>query len=401
MDQYNDPCNIELVKMAEKRKLPNRVLQIDLNSKEIEKLASSKFALPEARLFPIHTPEETLLSTAFFIEKKASITKSAQKRIETRLEAASIAYDIVPEYMDLLREDSENSMYKEASAIEEYALDIRVNGERVTAFPIGSPEEVVKSAGHISNSLDKLSPDLAKEVCETLIKKADYYRVAIEDTKINSICEQRGVDIEKVAEYMIYRAKRASDPILKSAMFKSAQVMLTTPEHEIEFEKVAEFLNSFDSIAGTNRNVRNGWIPDGYQSVFNQDLILDKQAASAIKLAGKDYTPDTFEKLAVSKWAEALGQDFVDAATDGGEFRVAQAMDMASTLPLPDAKILSEYLDGAIEKSSQVPPEGYVRNVGGPMFRHKSTLPPRPSPEKAKAAKSKLDAVMQRKLAGG
>lgn len=342
MDQYNDPCNAELVKLASKIKLPTQVQEIDMDPKELDKLASAQFAFPEARLFPINNSGNTLLSAAFYLQKRASLGQYANQ-IEDRLEAAAISQGVLEPYQDIRKQYHESQLYKEASEQEEYAVDTLSGNTRVQRFPLNSPDEIIKSAQALEDQIDSLSPALAKEASRKLMNAADYYRVPVEQEKINAYCGQRGVDLQKVAEHMIYRSHRAPNETLRKSMLKAAQALISVPEHEIEFEKIAEFIDTYDQAAGTSRLVRKGRIPDGFNTVFNSPLI---EKSAGVKLAGKDYTEDDFKSLPVEKWSQALGEDFVEAATEGGVFKVAQAMEMASTLPLPDARVLAEYLEG-------------------------------------------------------
>jgi len=359
VDQYNDPCNQKLVKLASEIKLPEQVLEINLDSKEIEKLASSKFAWPEARLFPIHTPEDTLLSSLYFLEKSASLGSYAPK-IEDRIQAAVISHNIEEPYLDILQQKSDTAMYKKASDLEEYALNDGAFG----VLPITDPDSVLKSAEHLEENSLNLGYQLSKQASEAIMSKAEYFGVDLDKyARINAYCGQRGIDFEKAAEYMIYRAKRAPSNLLKESMARMTQAVMVLPELDIDFEKVAEFIDTYDKISGTDSLVRRGNIPDGYNTIFNSPLLTK---LAGVTLAGNEYSEEDFKSLPVEKWAEALGEDFVKAAKDRqGNFNVDQAMNIAATLPLPDARVLGEYLQGNIEKRAFLGMAGMAAATAG------------------------------------
>jgi hypothetical protein len=329
-------------------------------------------------MFPIDQPSETLLSTAFFLEKSAELG-SYRGQIEDRLEAAAISQGILEPYLDMRNQYHDAQLYKEAAEQETFALDTLVGDTVLKRFPLNSPEDIVKSAEALEAQIDKLSPGIAKEASRRLMKQADYYRVPVDQEKINAYCGQRGVDLQKLAEHMIFRSKRATNEIHRKSMLKAAQAVVSLPEWEIEFEKIAEFIDTYDQAVGTYHLVRKGTIPDGYNTVFNSPLF---EKVAGVKLAGKDYSEEDFASLPVEKWSEALGEDFVEAATEGGVFKVAQAIEMASTLPLPDARILREYLEGNIEKKAFIGAAGMAAASSGgrpskvPIQKQKTSMNP-------------------------
>ena len=340
MDQYHDPCNQELVKFASELKLPEEILKADLNKDAIEKLASSKFAWPEARMFPVHTPEDSLISTVYFLNKKSSLGSYAGE-IENRLHAAVIAHNIEEPYLDILRQKGRASIYKEATSQNEFALSHGSSG----VLPLNDENELLRSADELEKNAHLLGSELSKEASRNIAEKAEYFGVDLEDyPTLRAYCGERGIDFEKAAELMLYRAKRAPTSFLQEAMVKMAQSILILPELDIEFEKVAEFIDEFDKTVGTDKLVRRGTIPDGYNTIFNSPLMTK---SAGVTLAGCEYTESDFKALPMEKWSEALGEDFIKAAKDRhGNFSIDQAMNIAATLPLPDARILSEYIEG-------------------------------------------------------
>ena len=359
MDQYNDPCGTQLEKIAAAYRLPVDLSDKTFHNRALDKVASHKFALPEARLFPVHTPEDTLLSAAFFLTKEASFGKEKDEEIHDVIKAASIAHGVVQDYQRLAKEVYSCDLMKTASASDEYALDCTIYDERILAYPINSPDELQKSAEVFINECDRLSAKLKKEAAYNLTKKAEYYGVDLKSAKIDAYAGLRGVDLEKAAEFMLFRAKRSPNESLKTVMVKAAQAMITLPEGQLDFDKIASFIDHYDDVVGTKHLVNKGTIPDGYSTIFNKDLI---EKTAGIKLAGKEFSEEDFKNLPIEKFAEALGEDFVKAASSGGSFDYSTAMDIASTLPLPEAKMLSEYIGGHEKRANwEIGDQGFAK----------------------------------------
>ena len=336
MDQYRDECHAKLVKIASKYKLPKRILSLEISKEGLEKLSSRNFAYPEARLFPINTPEDTLLSAVYFLEKEASLPY--EDDILGNITSAAIAHGVEKDLVNILSEVKASSMYKEASG-SEYAYS------EGNLYPINSVEELSKSASSFVRDIASFNIAERKNISKALIKKADYYELDLDYPELYTYCSERDVDLKKAAEYMLFRAKRTSDQILKEAMVKVTQGMLTQNSGVTDFEKVAQFIDNYDSATGIDRLVRKGTLPDGYRTIFNKDFSLEKSAS--VTLAGTKFSEEDFKSLPVEKFAEALGNDFIKASQDrGGNFSVDQAMNIAATLPLGDAEVLSEYLKG-------------------------------------------------------
>lgn len=347
MDQYSAQADIDLVKIASI--IPKNLL--DLNQKyekqNLEKVGASGFAFPEARLFPIHKPEEAKASYAYFLHnlEKISTCVADPEIIESRLLCSLVGHGLEKEATELQKsfagreELSKNASYHD---IDNYLSDSisEIFSERSTV----SIHYLQKEAETLEKNLKLMSTREAKQASLALMKSAVLAKFSTEKyPTIEAYAGIRGTDLIKVAEYMSFRAKRAKSPILKKAMARLAQAILLTNEHELDLDKVAEFIDTFDKATGTIRLVRRGSIPDGHNSVYNRSLI---EKSAGVNLAGHEFSEEQLKALPVEKWEKALGEDFVKSATSGGEFNYSQAIDIASTLPLPEAKALSLYLEG-------------------------------------------------------
>jgi hypothetical protein len=326
MDQYHDTCHQELVKIAKDHSLPNYALEKDLGAEDLTKLSSHDFAFPEARYFPIHTKEDTLLSSAFFLKKQAEFG-DYREAIHARLSAACHAHGISEDFENL------SSFEKKASA-KEYLLP------ELKKFPVNTPEELVKASEWLQKQKDIIPPELYRRMSSDLDKRGYDLNARPNPEPCNSL------DIEKAASLMVHRAKKTNNPLLKEAMLKFTKALMLTQEdgsHDQELiEKLAEFVDRFDKVSGVNKRGSYG---RGRNVVASQESSFVKQAAASLTLDGKVYGPESLEKISVDQLRNGLGSGFVDAVTrEDGALDLEKFAEIAETLPLPDKKILAMYL---------------------------------------------------------
>jgi hypothetical protein len=326
MDQYHDTCHTELVKIARDYNLPEYVLDQDIQTDSLRKLASCDFAFPEARYFPIHTKEDTLLSAAFFLTKKAEFGKY-QNSIYDRLKSACISYNIVDDFNNL-------DTFEKKANTKEYALP------ELKKFPINNMKEVEKAASWLRKQKEVFPQDVYLTVKERIEKKAS----ALKDCTVH-YGVPKVLDLEKAASYMLHRAKKTEDSVIKIAMLKITKAMLLTKEDRSRdpegIQKIAEFIDRFDYLTGVNR--RGSYLKG--EDAITSSALFEKQASASLTIEGRTYTGAELEKVSVSKLREGLGASFVDAisASDGG-LDLEKFAEIADTLPLPDKKILAMYL---------------------------------------------------------
>tara|TARA_R110000824_G_scaffold337740_7_gene524323 strand:- start:1026 stop:2021 length:996 start_codon:yes stop_codon:yes gene_type:complete len=330
MDQYHDNCHTELLKIARDLSLPEYAKEKDLDETELKKLSSLEFAFPEARYFPIHTKEDAIISSAFFLTKKAEFGKY-QNSIYDRLRSACKSYNILEDF------DNLEGFEKQAST-KEYLLP------ELKKFPVNTKEEMIKAGSWLVKQQDTLGPELYQNMKQDLAKRYD----AISNEHLGPV-----LDLEKAASLMIARAKKTQDPILKQAMLKFTKAMMVTQSHMKDddrmIEKLAEFIDRYDNVTGVNKRGSYGRgrevFTDLKTTKKNYDnYYLLKQASATVTLDGKTYTSQDLEKVSADQLRNALGDSFVNAISDNGTLVLSKFAEIADTLPLPDKKILAMYL---------------------------------------------------------
>jgi len=328
MDQYHDTCHKELIKIASDSKLPDYVLAKDLESESLKKLASCDFAFPEARYFPIHTKEDTLLSAAFFLTKQGEFGKY-QNSIYDRLRSACTSYNILDDFGNL------ENLEKKAS-VKEYAIP------ELEKFPINTEDEVMFAFQALNKQSHLIEVDKYLEIKNRIEKKA-------QDLGVTSRPVPRILDFEKAADYMIHRAKKTSNPLLKEAMLKVVKAMLLTKEDftndDETIYKVAEFIDRFDNLSGVNRRGSYGIGKDSITRGGIFSSLTKLASAPSLTIEGKTYNASDLEKVSVAQLRDGLGESFVEAISlESGELDLTKFAEIAETLPLPDKRILALYL---------------------------------------------------------
>jgi len=330
MDHYHDSCHIDLIKIAADINLPKYAREKDLDETDLKKLSSYDFAFPEARYFPIHTKEDAILSSAFFLTKKAEFGKY-QNSIYNRLRSACMSYNILDDF------DNLEGFEKQASTVE-YALP------ELQKFPINTKEEVTTARKWLRKQASLFTTDQYQEIESKIEKKAAQF---YEENVGYEGPVRRILDIEKAAELMLHRAKKTTDPLLKVAMLKITKAMMVTQQdfsNEPEtLNKLAEFIDRFDNLSGVNKR---GSYLRGKDVISRSEIFrpLEKQASATVTLDGKTYTSQDLEKVSADQLRNALGDSFVNAISDNGTLVLSKFAEIADTLPLPDKKILAMYL---------------------------------------------------------
>jgi hypothetical protein len=294
------------------------------------------YAFPEANLFPISTREASLESYTSFLHslEKSSALQTVSKKIEDRLLSALISHGLEKEAAEIYRDYVENSaLSKTASFLETDTLLDGSLSESVASDLDKVASTVNKSLKHLESTSQK------SELSKLLLQKLAAYDSSKYE-EIHTYAGVRGTDLEKAAELILFRAKRAPDPVISKGLAKLAQVVLICKE--VDLEKVAQLIDTIDEELGTSRLVRRGTLPDGYHTIFNKPL-LEKKAE--ISIGGREFHEDKLKNLPIEKWQAALGEDFIKSATINGKFSHAYAIDLATTLPLPEAKTLALYLE--------------------------------------------------------
>tara|TARA_Y100000034_G_scaffold43105_1_gene52657 strand:+ start:7346 stop:8320 length:975 start_codon:yes stop_codon:yes gene_type:complete len=277
-------------------------------------LPNTAFADPDNRLFPVHTPENALLSKAY-ATKQASVDSSIIARIDHAMEL----YEV---------ELPELTQTKQAAAPVVYAL------AETKQFPIRSAEDVARAEDAVLRNAKKLSADkLASAAC-TLVKEAASLDVPV-TRKTMALAGLVQCDVAKTAEWIEARSQAApagEEHYLKLATW--VQEFTESGTKRSELTKLADTVGELDSLYGLTRFYGKS-LPTPMETVFNTKTALSQD----VDLAGTDVSLEKLLKLDPGVYEDLFGGDILSEITTDGELDPSKLTEIISTLPR-DMKVM-------------------------------------------------------------
>lgn len=315
IDQSNDPAFGTLYRQIERMPaLEGFVKHASVDHAELAALPDTAFAWPDARKFPIHTPEHAALSYAY--------CKAASEQLP-------------PEVYDAVK-----------SALDVYDIPDHVFDEqKIAAAPVDDSSDYVlpdlhvgrvKSAAEYRRVQTQILEDIAKLDAEhratagvNLVKKAEEFNVRphIEAQKL------AGRVVSNTAVVRDWLEARAS---VAPAQYKTAYERLAagmaTQAPEVRdrrsLMKLASTIAELDERAGLERHYDRR-LPDPIRTVFN----TEKVAEETVDLCGTMVPVSKLAGLPASFWEDLGGPELSRELQDAGKIAT-----VVETLPL-DLKI--------------------------------------------------------------
>lgn len=319
-DQYHDPAFSLLYNLLQENpQAADFVKTAELDDEKVAALPDTAFAWPDKRLFPIDTPENTVISQ-LYREKCAA----------------------VPAEVDLnLRK-----------AIDVYGVNAILEREKVAAEPAPIPKDEwilpslgrlrVKTAADIKvaeklllEQFPRLSIQDRAEGFINLVKKARDFNVGLEP----ATHRMAGMTVctTKVAQDFIEARRMATrDPLFQQAYVKLAA---SFPPGEIrdrdELIAAADAVAKLDKLAGLER-LYDTKLPDPIRTVFN----TEKLAEETLDIAGRHIPLSKLAAMPAAFWGDVVGPEMVKEITDKtGAVDSTKLAQVVPTLPL-DLKII-------------------------------------------------------------
>lgn len=319
-DQYHDPAYGALFHILEENpQAADFVKHADLNDDSVSTLPDSAFAWPDRRLFPIDTPENTVLSSLY------------------REKCAAVPIEV------------DESLRK---AVDIYGVNHLVQRQKVAAAPPPIPDDEYLLPG-----LKRLRVKTAEDVkvAEKLLLE-QYPRLNIEDRAegfINLVKKARdmGVSLEpathRMAGMTVCSTKMAMDFIearrcaTKDPLFQTAYTKLAGAFQRGEINDreeliaAADALAKLDKLAGLEKHYDRD-LPDPIRTVFNTEKVAEEN----LDIAGRMIPLSKLAALPSSFWEDVVGPEMVKEITDKtGSVDSTKLGQVVPTLPL-DLKLI-------------------------------------------------------------
>lgn len=319
-DQYHDPSFSLLFHiLSENPDARDFVKSASIRDEDEAALPDTAFAWPARRLFPIDTPENTVLSS-LYREKCAAVPAEVDQALDKaqgiygvkelldRCKTAAVQPPIVdtkddyllPEHSRLRVKTAEHVPAAEMLLLRDYPkLNI---GDRATAFT-----NLVKKARDLGVTLKPETHRMAgMTVCTTKVAQ-DWIEARVAATK---------------------------DPLFQGAYEKIASAFTGRGEFiqdRDELVAVADALARLDKQAGITHHYDKR-LPDPIRTVFNTDKVAEEM----VDMAGRQVSLSKLAAMPKTWWEDVVGADIAPefAEKTGEELR-----QVLSTLPL-DLKLI-------------------------------------------------------------
>lgn len=296
-----------------------------------ETMPRHMYADPYRKLYPCHTAPATWLSATFFAEKRAEFNEKEAAAIQAKLEQSAEYFGIkglVFQTQEKIAADATNELSKldDTNFAIVWAAD---NGQTERHWPLRNATEVKFAAAHFETYRDDFTFADRNKIANKILDKALEYGASIaEQEHMLEAAAGRGMCAAKVAAQMLRdRAQltRRSHAALSAELSKLATVVESNPDDARTEEcrlKLASVVDGFDRETKLFRLYDAGGLsrPEEILFAITEKVARDFTSQHVQTTTGNVYALDDLEKLAVEEVRSWMGDDFVDAVSDGGVF---------------------------------------------------------------------------------
>lgn len=322
-DQFHDPAHAHLYALLEgQEEVKTFAKHAELDVAKAETLPAGAFAWPSKRMYPVNTPENTVLSV-MYRDKSAS---AVPPEVDAALSTACEIYGV----NDLL------SRARVVGAARHQEKIASVQDDAVWILP-GLKRLRVKTASDLQQAetlllkqYNKLALNDRVEGFVNLVKTARDLGVTLHPLT-HRMAGMTVCTAEKTAELIEGRRCAVKDPLFKQAYsrlggaFRERGGIIRDRE---ELVKAASALATIDSNAGIAHQYGTT-IPDPMLTVFSE-----KQAEDVVNLDGSEIPLTTLLGLPVTFWEDLLGPEISAEIAPDGAVDPQKLQEVLPTLPL-------------------------------------------------------------------
>jgi hypothetical protein len=325
-DQYHDPAYSMLYHLLEGRpEVTEFVKHAELDDGKVAELPDSAFAWPERRLFPIDTPENTVLSS-LYREKIAAVPAE----VDQALKRAQDVYE-VNAILERARQQEKVAAEQAAAADKPIFLLPRLGRLRVkTAADVKVAEE------KLLEQYPRLAVEDRAEGFINLVKAAQVLGVLLQP-KTHQMAGMTVCTTKTAMDLIESRRMATKDPLFQRAYEKLATAFAgrDTITDRDELIKVADALTKLDRQAGIDHRY-DKTLPDPIQTVFNTTKVAEEM----VDVAGRQIALSKLAAMPATFWQDLVGPDMVKEITDKtGSVDITKLTQVLPTLPL-DLKLV-------------------------------------------------------------
>ncbi|MGD9209347.1 MAG: hypothetical protein PVI90_01155 [Desulfobacteraceae bacterium] len=332
-DQYHDPAFSFLYNILQENPLAaDFVKSASLDESKAATLPDTAFAWPEKRMFPIDTPENTIISQ-LYREKHAAIPVE----VDTNLRKAIEIYNV----QDILTQKKEGATTKQIAIKEnEYLLPRNKRLRIKTAEDIKAAKDIKAAEKLLLEQYPRLNINDRAEGFVNLVKKAQELNVSLKPATYRmagmTVCTTK-----MAQDFIEARRMATKEPLFQHAYEKLAAAF---PPGEIsDRDSLIEALNTLthlDKAAGLE-SLYDKKLPDPIRTIFN----TEKLAEETIDIAGRSISLSKLAAMPSTFWTDIIGPDMLREITDKtGSVDSTKLAQVVPTLPLELKLILKNQI---------------------------------------------------------
>ena len=325
IDQFSDPSMRHLFTVFQEHPESEYLIKnATLNHENNEKRASTEFAWPEARLFPVDSPEQAALSR-LYMEKQAGIPPRVVERCDKALELYGIQMPLQTKTAAEVTIDSNEFLLPE-----------------MKRFRVRNKDDVKLAADALQNNRRKMNTVTRARASYNLVKKAVNLGVKVPDP----ILKMAGVtmsDPDPLKRWIEARIEAAQDETVKEAYQKLLPIVdaqkgrLVSERNELV--KFASVLSELDEAAGLDTRYDKDLL-NPLDTVFNTNKIAEE----LMELAGRQVPLQTLLALDPETYRDVFGDDLANEFLEGDEVDPEMLKVILPTVPLDLQQVLAAQL---------------------------------------------------------
>lgn len=340
-DQQSDYSGKELFSMFANVELPEYVKTASVeDSYELSELPKTAFADSDRGIYPINSPARVFVSNAYFLNKKADISKlygaDYVSQLENKIKAAAEIFGISE---DLENYSSELNVKTAADYDEKYMVSFAIPGVDVPTIDLFP----VKTAGDLSESAETFSKNISNFPFEIRVKSAQNFVKAAGELGVDElpdiICKYAGLfypDLTNLDRELWRRSTKLTKEANKQ-VYDAIRKDLSNMTSVDEVMKIAETCFNIENMEGLYDNIKVAQIlRDPVDMFFTEPVTKIASDLSYVEVHGDKYKLEDLTKISKDKYEEAFGDSGIDPADPE---KIAEIL---PTMPRSDVKLLEE-----------------------------------------------------------
>lgn len=357
LDQVRDTLGVELYRLASLHDLPPYVKAAsEVDIRGTDDLPAHGFAEPGGRLYPVHTPAATWVSSAYFASKRAEVDPAIAVDVDGRLRAAASYWGIAGDVDATTAAIAKAAAFDDASVPDDcYAVVERFEGGRVERhMRLLNEAEVKVAAAYLGEHRDLFAYDDRRTVARKILQRADAVKAAMAPDVADML--------DRVAGFGTCAASHAVDLLRKRAAAaterdRDAYERLAELCGHVEglggevrdpatLHKLATFVDRLDRELGLARRYGGDFErPEDVLFRVTEKAAAGHAASRVTTSTGSVYLRDDLSMVPIESVRDHMGGEFAGAIGDGRWVDAGKAAAVLPTMPRDDAGAFDRMAD--------------------------------------------------------